>query len=62
MTGKVLDECIADFHKPVDHVKGQPSGDNAVIALFVLVGIDVKDDHKERDDVPLEGIAAPQKV
>jgi hypothetical protein len=41
MTGKVLYERVADFHKPVDHVKGQPSGDNAIIALFILVGVDV---------------------
>jgi hypothetical protein len=59
VTGKVLDESVDDFHKPVDHVKGQPSGDNAIIALLVLVGIDVKDDHKERYDIPLERIAAP---
>ncbi len=59
MAGKVLNKGVYDFHKPVDHVKGEP-GCYAFPVLFLdLIEIYIKNQSKKGYQIPLKRLAAP---
>ena len=52
--GKVEDQAVPDFVEPVHAPEGQPGEDQVPVAPLDLHGVDIDDQGKQRDDVPLE--------
>jgi len=62
VAGEMLNQSVADFKEPVDHVKGQPGGDAFPVLLRDFVGVHIDHESEQGDGVPLERVGASEDI